>query len=135
MEHVIIGKIYKLINIENNTTYFGSTYTSINQRKYSHKYHYKTSKQCSSKIVFNNAVSKSDFKNIQIILLEQHLNISVRDLKLIENHYIITNICVNKNNAIKTRQSMYDTNRRYYEKNQKRLQELNLKAYYLKKAI
>tara|TARA_R110001592_G_scaffold342978_1_gene633080 strand:+ start:6394 stop:6834 length:441 start_codon:yes stop_codon:yes gene_type:complete len=89
------GYIYKLVCEKSQKIYYGSTF---NEKMRENKGWYK----CSCK----------DFVNPLFSIIEEVEVKTKNELRLIENKYIIENECVNKNVAIRTK----ETDKEYYKK-------------------
>lgn len=115
------GKIYKIVDLTNNNTYYGSTIKSLSSRLASHTYIYrqylesKTKYKLSSYIVFEN-------NNYKIELIENYPCNSLVELHSREKYYIDNFPNINKNKVgleYKINHKEYDKNynKQYYETN------------------
>ena len=96
------GKIYKIVNNENNKIYFGSTCQPLHKRMYQHRKKH------------NNCMSKKlgvDLKDCQIILVEKIECECKYELHKRERFYIENNECVNKRIPTRTKKEYYDKNK------------------------
>jgi len=88
------GKIYKIVNNENDKVYYGSTCVPLYKRMYQHrKIH-----DCMSKNI------GVDLKQCQIILVEEIKCENKQQLLMRERWYIENNECLNKNRPIITKE-------------------------------
>jgi hypothetical protein len=81
------GKIYKIVNTENNNIYYGSTIQPLHKRLNEHRNKH------------NNCMSKNlcvDLYNCSIVLVENFECNSKEELLMRERFYIENNVCVNK---------------------------------------
>jgi len=111
------GKIYKIVNNENNKVYYGSTTQPLHKRMYEHRKKH------------NNCMSKNlgvDLKDCQIILVEKIECECKYELEKRERFYIENNKCVNK--RIPTR-----TMKEWREANKEKIAERKKKKYHKNK--
>jgi hypothetical protein len=115
------GKIYKIVDLTNENTYYGSTIKALRVRLASHTYSYrqflegKTKNKLSSYIVLEN-------NNYKIELVENYPCNSLVELHSREKHYIDNFPNINKNKVgleYKINHKEYDKNynKGYYAKN------------------
>jgi hypothetical protein len=117
------GIIYEIKCNETNEIYIGSTTQFINQRISEHKY--KTN--CVSKQIIER-------NNYSINILEEIEIIDIKELRIKEQNYIDTTICINKMKAFytDTDKNLSKINKKiYYQKNKEKLKEYK-KQYYQK---
>ena len=89
------GKIYRIVNNENDKVYYGSTTQLLSKRLHEHR---KKHNDCMSK---NLGV---DLKECLIILVEQLECNNKQELLMRERFYIENNECVNKIKPIRTKE-------------------------------
>jgi len=118
------GKIYKIVNNENNKIYFGSTCQPLHKRISEHR---KKHNDCMSK---NLGV---DLKDCQIILVEKIECECKYELLKRERYYIENNECVNKSVPTRTYKEWYEDNKQKIKERKRALWTKN-KEHYLKKA-
>lgn len=91
------GYIYKLYCLTSNLVYYGSTTTPLEVRLYGHEHNPTTT---SNEIIKNG--------NYKIECLEEFDFENKSDLRNREKHYIINNVCVNKNVPNRTTKEWYN---------------------------
>jgi hypothetical protein len=142
------GKIYKLVC--GDLTYIGSTIQSLAKRKGGHKVAYKKYKYENSKIYYTSFQlfeldEPNDYKNIDIILIENCPCENREQLIRRERFHIENTECVNKNIPISTRSEIKQRwreknrekvnkyariyNKKYREENGERIRERGRKYY------
>jgi len=95
---MITGNIYKIINNQNEDIYIGSTIEKLSSRMSGHRSKFRKwkegldDKKCMSYDMFD-AVG---VENCKIILIENGQFVSKPHLKMKEQYYIDTNVCINK---------------------------------------
>jgi len=120
------GKIYKIVNNENNKIYYGSTTQPLHKRMYKHR-----SKH-------NDCMSKKlgvDLKECKIILVEKYPCECRYELEKRERFYIENNDCVNMVIPTRTRKEWYEVNKEKIKKYNKKWTENNkekIKQHYEK---
>jgi len=97
------GKIYKIINSDNNNVYFGSTIETLKRRFHNHL-HNKTAS-------FDKLNSK--YENCKIILVENYPCNSKNELLQREKYYILNNECVNISIPLRTSNEWKNDNKEY----------------------
>ena len=130
------GKIYKIVNTENNNIYYGSTTQPLHKRLNEHR-----------RQKHNSCMSKNlcvDLHNCSIVLVENFECNTREELLMRERFHIENNVCVNKYSPIKTKEEhkLYkkkwnDKNidkrriqmKQYQEKNKESINEYNKKRY------
>ena len=88
------GKIYKIINDENDLVYYGSTTQSLCRRFTRHKDYYKKFLETSKRLCYSTEILK--YNNPMIILVEDFPCERKEQLTARERFYIENNKCVNK---------------------------------------
>jgi hypothetical protein len=87
------GKIYKIVDLNEEMIYVGSTCEKLSQRMASHRLKYRRSDYCSSHDIFD----KYGIENCKILLIENYSCNSKEELFKKEGEYIRQLNCVNKN--------------------------------------
>lgn len=136
------ANIYKLYIDDYDIIYIGSTIRNLKTRLIEHKSRYKQNKNlCKSCELFEYAFNNN--KTVNIELLEEVEFNNKNELLNKEKHYILNNICINRNIPTQTKQEYYINNKnkileqckQYYLKNKdkKRLYYLNNKTKILER--
>ena len=117
------GKIYKIINNENDDIYIGSTCQKLCERMSGHRCDY-------NKYLDNNNKYITSYKILQyntanIILIENFPCNSKEELHAREAFHIINNICVNRCVPGRTNKEYREDNKEYYQKYSKEYREDN----------
>jgi adenylate kinase family enzyme len=116
------GKIYKIIDIGYNLTYYGSTTEKLCRRISKHRYLYNNNKNnCKVIEIFN----KYGIENCKIELVENYSCNNKNELEAREGYYIKNNDCVNKRIEGRTRKEWYQDNKDDIRKQKKQYQEAN----------
>ena len=111
------GKIYKLIDRENNNQYIGSTIRSLNERLDNHRYKYRLFLKNKHHYVSSFDILKGG--NYKIKLIENYPCNNKKELLRREGYYIRQLECVNRDIAGRTRKEYINDNRekiRLYDK-------------------
>jgi hypothetical protein len=87
------GKIYKIVDLNEEMIYVGSTCQKLSQRMASHRMKYRRLDYCSSYDIFD----KYGVENCEILLIENYPCNSKEELHKKEGEYIRQLNCVNKN--------------------------------------
>ena len=130
------GKIYKVVDNNYTKMYIGSTIEALSTRMAKHRYDYRTSRGCYSKLIFE----EFGIENCKIELIEVFPCNTKEELNSKEGEYIRNNICVNKCIPNRTIKELYILNREHrlvYQKQYRILNKQHIleyqKAYKLKK--
>lgn len=146
------GKVYKIVDLNENLVYVGSTTKTLSQRMSGHRYEYTKRRERIDSSVFQ-IFDKYGIENCKILLIELFPCTCKDELTSREGHFIKHLICVNKNIAGRTQQEYRDThktekkkwrsdnkdnikeyNKQYRAKNKDQINENQLK-YRLKKKL
>lgn len=101
------GKIYKIVNNDNDLVYYGSTIQLLCNRMAQHRKHL-------------NCLSKNmNLSNSKIILVENYPCNSKEELESRERFYIENNNCINKNKPNRTEEDL----KKWFEDNKERIKE------------
>jgi len=114
------GKIYKIVNNENDKVYYGSTCAPLYKRMHIHRSKHN---KCMSKNV------GVDLKQCQIILVEEIQCENKQQLLMRERWYIENNQCVNKMIPIRTEEEKTTYHIKHREKNKEKISEQGKKYY------
>tara|TARA_R110001632_G_C11102057_1_gene391243 strand:+ start:115 stop:519 length:405 start_codon:yes stop_codon:yes gene_type:complete len=93
MVNYLQSKIYKIISLNTDLIYIGSTTTTLTKRLYEHKSHKKNSSM--------DIINYGDYK---IILIEKYPCKDKDELRMREQYHIDINYCVNKQRAYTTKE-------------------------------
>jgi len=125
------GKIYKLVNDENDDVYYGSTTQPLSKRIYDHKNLYNSFLKNISK--FNTSFNIVKYPSCKIILVENFPCNSKYELEARERYYIENFKCVNKNIPTRTdkqrREDQKELIKQYYIDNKNTILKQNKKYY------
>ena len=88
------GKIYKLIDLESEKCYIGSTCKTLNQRLYNHKKHYKEYLNGTMNYLTSFEILEND--DFDIVLIEDYPCQSKNELSARERYFTNQIQCVNK---------------------------------------
>ena len=141
------SKIYKLISLETNEFYIGSTIRSLSQRKGGHFSSYKAWLLDNKKPVCHSykLISKG---NVDIVLIENYPCNSKEELHSRERYHIENNDCINIRLPIKSKEEIKEYNKKYWNEhaehlykwrkqdkinNPEKYKEKNKKAYAISK--
>ena len=129
------GKIYKIVDSNNEKCYYGSTIQKLNIRFNGHKnsYIYDNRKKSTSKLLFD----EFGIENCRIELVELYPCNSIKELNLREGYYIKNNECVNKNIAGRSLKEYRSENKEkisnwhkiHYNNNKERIDAKNMEHY------
>lgn len=118
------GKIYKIVDLATNETYYGSTTQSLAKRLGAHKEKYNAHINDRSKKYYTSfEIIKNN--NYNIYLCENHPCTSREELRRKEGEYILNNECVNKRVAGRTCKENYLAKHEYYLDKAKEYREAN----------
>jgi hypothetical protein len=132
------AKIYKVTDVNNNESYYGSTINSLSLRKALHKNSYKKYKNGEfNKISIFDLFDKYGVDNCEIELVEEFPCENKIELLNREGFYIKNNECVNKTIAGRTLKEYYADNKEkyrqhnqeYYANNKEKISN-HMKTYY-----
>jgi len=98
------GKIYKIVSVEGDCVYYGSTVQKINHRFAKHKTDHKRNPRFASSELMK-------YKDAKIYLVENYPCKNRKELLEREGYYIRNNKCVNVRVAGRTRKEFYNDNR------------------------
>ena len=116
----MIGRIYKLINLNNDDIYIGSTIQTIERRLIQHKSECKRyyDENNNSKIAYISSFDIIKDGNYIIELIEEVEFDNRTELLIKERYYIENNKCINKSIPGRTREEYNrEYNKKYREKN------------------
>ncbi len=132
------AKIYRVTDINNNESYYGSTINSLSLRKALHKASYKKYKNGEfNKLSIFDLFDKYGVENCEIELVEEYPCENKSELLNREGCYIKENDCVNKFIAGRTLKEYYldnkakykEHNQQYYANNKDKISN-HMKNYY-----
>lgn len=111
------GIVYKLS--KNGKDYYGSTCMTMAQRMTKHRQHKKhyNGRNCASSVLFEDG-------DPEVEILERVAYDNIKELREVEDRYIVNNECININRAIFDRKRYEDKNRDYINKKQRERRKL-----------
>lgn len=112
------GIIYEIKCNETNEIYIGSTTQSIKQRMKTHR----RDNICISKQIIER-------NNYSVNILEELEFIDIKDLRIREQYYIDTTICINKINSYRSYEESLEYQKEYYEINKNEIKD-KMKEYH-----
>jgi hypothetical protein len=115
------GKVYKIVDVNEEMVYIGSTTRQLGHRMAGHRSDFKRNQYCSSSILFN----KYGVENCKILLLENYPCNNKEELNSKEGEYIKTLNCINKQISGQTKKEYYEKNKEKILNNFKEYREIN----------
>lgn len=128
------GKIYKIVNNEDDLVYVGSTTLDLKKRFQNHKYNFKKHKKTTNTYLL---FEKYGIENCEIVLIENLHYKEKNDLFKLEGKYIKELNSINKNIAGRddaeyykdNKKKLLDITRLYYQQNKESLTEQKKQKY------
>ena len=116
------SKIYKLVSLETNEVYIGSTVQTLSKRKGSHISSYK------AWLLNNNSPRCHSYKliekgDVDIFLIENYPCNNKEELHARERFHIENNNCINIRLPIKSKEEVAEYNKQYWSANREHLNE------------
>ena len=126
MEPYRIGRVYRIIALQSNEFYIGSTFNELRHRWQKHKGHYEEWKKGKGKCSVFDMFEKYGVENCKIILIKEYQVVDRRHLEVYESLWILKLKSINKNipvafSEIKRFKRMAD--KRYAEINKEKIRE------------
>ena len=120
------AKIYKIVDLNEEMIYVGSTCETLSRRISNHRANYKCKRFYSSHDIFD----KYGMDNCKILLIENYSCNSKEELLKKEGEYIKQLNCINKNISGRTKKEWYEDNKdkkkaydkQYREKQKKKVE-------------
>jgi hypothetical protein len=122
---LIKGKIYKIIALQGNECYVGSTFNTLRDRWYKHKQHYNELKNgnLSSSVTSSILFDKYGYDNCKIVLIKEYSVIDRAHLEVYESLWIFKLKSINKIIPFTTEWLRKEQKRKYYEEHREEMNE------------
>jgi hypothetical protein len=116
----MIGRIYKIEpkceECEMADVYFGATCRNIDVRYKEHIKKYLAYKKGNPKFVSSYTIfDKYGTENCRIVMIEEVVYENIMELRMLENNYIVNNLCVNQRDSVMDLQKRKEMKKLYFK--------------------